>query len=256
MINEPGKDEAGLHFKIPVFQSVVTYDKRNLGLDIPNIEALDANQEQLVVDAFVRYQISDPLAFYQKLTTRRTAAAQLSQYTDTAIRNALGQKKRKDIISGQRAQLMDTIRKSLVTSTAGLGIEIIDVRIRKADLPGDVSEKVYQQMAATRNQEAELIRAEGNRDAQEIRSKADRESTVLLAEAQREAQTIRGEGDGKASEVYAGAYGKDAEFFRFQRALLACEEAFSKETQVVIAPNNLSLCDEFIRSARTSSSGR
>jgi modulator of FtsH protease HflC len=253
VINEPGDSQAGLHFKIPLVQNVIYYDKRNLGLDIQNIEAIDGSQELLLVDAFVRYQIIDPRAFYQKLTSTRAAEIQIGQFANTAIRTEFAKKKRRDIISGQRAELMDNIRKSLVTSTDGLGIKIIDVRVRQADLPQDVSEKVYEQMTAARNKEAELIRAEGDRDATEIRARAERERTVLIAEARREAEQIRGEGDGKRNEIYAAAYGKDAEFFRFQRALIACEEALSTGTQIVVAPNNLSLCDEFINSARQSS---
>ncbi len=253
VINEPGDNQAGLHFKVPLFQNVIFYDKRNLGLDTRDIEAKDANQELLLVDAFVRYQIVDPRAFYQKLRTMSAADIQIGQYAETAILNEFALKKRRDIISGQRAQLMDDIRKSLVTSTEGLGIKIIDVRVRQADLPKDVSEKVYEQMAAARNKEAELIRAEGDRDATEIRAKAERERTVLIAEARRTAEQIRGEGDAKRNEIYAAAYGKDAEFFRFQRALIACEEALSEGTQIVVAPSNLSLCDEFINSARQSS---
>ena len=254
--NEPKTDEAGLKFKIPFVQNVVKYDKRNLGLDIPNIEVFASNQEQLIVDAFVRYQISDPLAFYQRLGTRRTAEAQLSQFTNTAIRNALASRLPEEIISGQRAELMDTIRENLGASTLGRGIEIIDVRIRRADLPADVSERVFQRMEAGRNQEAELIRANGDREARTIRAKADRDKTVILAEANQKSEEVRGEGDGKRNEIYADAYSRDAEFFRFQRALIACEEAFTEGTQIVVAPNNLSLCDEFINSARQNSSGR
>lgn len=253
VINEPNANQAGLHFKIPIVQNVVFYDKRNLGLDIQDIEAIDGSQELLLVDAFVRYQIVDPQSFYQKLTSTRAAEVQIGQFANTAIRTEFARKKRRDIISGQRAELMDNIRKSLITSTQGLGIRIIDVRVRQADLPEDVSEKVYEQMTAARNKEAELIRAEGDRDATEIRAKAERERTVLIAEARREAEQVRGEGDSKRNEIYAAAYGKDAEFFRFQRALIACEVALAEGTQIVVAPNNLSLCDEFINSARQAS---
>ncbi len=251
--NEPGSsNEAGLKMKIPFFQNVIFYDKRNLGLDIPNIEVFASNQEQLIVDAFVRYQISDPLAFYQRLGTKTVAENQLKQFTNTAIRNALANKLPEEIISGQRATLMDTIRENLSTSTAGRGIQIIDVRIRRADLPPDVSERVFRRMEAARNQEAELIRANGDREAQSVRAKADRDKTVILAEANQQSEQIRGEGDAKRNEIYAAAYGKDPEFFRFQRALIACEEAFGKGTQIVVSPEELGLCDQFIASARKS----
>ncbi|HPE48513.1 MAG TPA: protease modulator HflC [Hyphomonas sp.] len=250
--NEPGTNEAGLKMKLPFVQSVIKYDRRNIGLDIPNIEVLASNQEQLIVDAFVRYQISDPLAFYQRLVTQRTAEAQLSQFTNTAIRNALANKLPEEIISGQRATLMDTIRQNLSESTAGRGITIIDVRIRRADLPQDVSERVFRRMEAARNQEAELIRANGDKQAQAIRAKADRDRTVILAEANQKSEEIRGEGDAKRNEIYAAAYGRDPEFFRFQRALIACEQSLSKKTQIVVGPDRLNLCDEFIDAAKTS----
>jgi len=251
--NAPGQNQAGLKMKVPFFQNVIKYDRRNIGLDIPNIEVLASNQEQLIVDAFVRYQISDPLAFYQRLGTQATARNQLSQFTNTAIRNALANRLPEEIISGQRATLMDTIRENLSDSIAGRGIEIIDVRIRRADLPQDVSERVFRRMEAARNQEAELIRANGDKQAQAIRAKADRDRTVLLAEANQKSEEIRGEGDAKRNEIYAGAYGRDPEFFRFQRALIACEQSLSTNTRVVVGPDQLGLCDEFIEAARKNS---
>lgn len=265
--NAPGEDDAGLKFKIPFIQSVVTYDRRNLGLDVDQIEVFASNQEQLIVDAFVRWQIADPLAFYQRLNTQREAQRQLTGFTDTAIRNALGQQLPEEIISGQRAQLMDQIRDNLGASIAGRGIEIIDVRIKRVDLPTDVSQRVFDRMTATRNQEAEQIRAEGDERAKLIRAEAERERTVLLAEARRESEQIRGEGDAKRNEIYANAYQQDAEFFRFQRALIACEEAFDaadkdsdatrkEPTRIVVGPGNLGLCDEFIEQARRNGQAR
>ncbi|MDG1824659.1 MAG: protease modulator HflC [Henriciella sp.] len=267
--NEPGspEPEAGLKFKIPFIQSVVTYDRRNLGLDVDEIEIFASNQEQLIVDAFVRWQISDPLAFYQRLGTQREAQSQLNRFTESAIRNALGQQLPEEIISGQRSELMDTIRENLGESIAGRGIDIIDVRIKRVDLPADVSQRVFDRMEATRSQEAEQIRAEGEERAKLVRAEAERERTVLLAEARRESEQIRGEGDAKRNEIYATAYEQDAEFFRFQRALIACEIAFdardkdtdasrTEPTRIVLAPGNLGLCDEFIEQARRNGTPR
>lgn len=250
--NAPGKDDAGLKFKMPFVQSVVTYDRRNLGLDVEQIEVFASNQEQLIVDAFVRWQIADPLEFYQRLGTENEARSQLNRFTNTAIRNALGTKLPEEIISGQRSELMDQIRNNLSESIAGRGIDIIDVRIKRVDLPAEVSQRVFDRMAATRNQQAEEIRAKGDRDAQAIRALADRDRTVLLAEARRESEQIRGEGDGKRNEIYAEAYQQDEEFFRFQRALIACEQAITSGTQLVVGPDNLGICDEFIDRARAS----
>ena len=254
--NEPGADEAGLKFKIPFVQSVVTYDKRNLGLDVPDIEVFASNQEQLIVDAFVRWRISEPLAFYQRLGTQREAQNQLLRFTDTAIRNALGSQLPEEIISGQRSELMDEIRDSLSQAIAGRGIDIIDVRIKRVDLPPDVSQRVFDRMAAQRNQQAEQIRAEGDERAKLVRAEAERERTVLLAEARRESEQIRGEGDAKRNEIYAEAYEQDEEFFRFQRALIACEQSFTQGTQIVVGPDSLGLCDEFINQARANGTPR
>ena len=254
--NEPGSDEAGLKFKLPLVQNVVMYDRRNLGLNVPGIEAYASNQEQLIVDAFVRWQISDPLAFYQRLSTDANARQQLRDFTDAAIRNALATRLPEDIISGQRSELMDEIRQNLATNIAGRGIEIIDVRIRRADLPDDVSERVFQRMEATREQEAEEIRAEGDERARLVRATAERERTVLLAEARQESEEIRGEGDARRNEIYADAYERDPEFFRFYRALIACEEAITEDTRVVLGPNQLGICNDFIDQARESGSGR
>ncbi|GAB5458689.1 MAG: protease modulator HflC [Henriciella sp.] len=250
--NAPGTDEAGLKFKIPFIQSVVTYDRRNLGLDVEEIEVFASNQEQLIVDAFVRWRIANPLEFYQRLGTEGEARNQLNRFTNTAIRNALGSRLPEEIISGQRSELMDQIRTNLSASIAGRGIDIIDVRIKRVDLPAEVSQRVFDRMAATRNQQAEEIRAKGDRDAQAIRALADRDKTVLLAEARKESEQIRGEGDAGRNEIYAEAYEQDAEFFRFQRALIACEEALTEGTQLVVGPNNLGICDEFIERAQAS----
>lgn len=254
--NEPGQDEAGLKFKIPFLQTVVTYDRRNLGLDVEEIEVFASNQEQLIVDAFVRWKIYDPLEFYQRLGTEGEARNQLNRFTNTAIRNALGGKLPEEIISGQRSELMDQIRTNLSASIAGRGIEIIDVRIKRVDLPAEVSQRVFDRMAATRNQQAEEIRAKGDRDAQAVRALADRDRTVILADARRESEQIKGEGDAERNRIYAEAYEQDAEFFRFQRALIACELAFTEGTQIVVGPDNLGLCDEFITQARANGQPR
>ena len=250
VFNVPGEDDAGLKFKVPFAENVVTYDKRNLGLDVPDIEVFASNQEQLIVDAFVRWKISNPVQFYQRLTTQREAQNQLLRFTDTAIRNALGSEVPEDIISGQRSELMNEIRQSLSTAIAGRGIEIIDVRIKRVDLPIDVSQQVFRRMAETRNQQAEEIRAQGDERAKLVRARAERKRTVLLAEARCRAEEIRGSGDATRNRIYAEAYDENKEFFRFQRALIACEEAFTGGTRFVVGPNQLGLCDEFITQAQ------
>ena len=254
--NAPGQDQAGLYFKIPLFQQVEKLDKKNIGLDIENIEVLASDQRRLSVDAFVRWRIKDPLKFYQRFRTETAAARQLNQITNSTIREALGDVPVPEIISGQRSQLMDRIRVKVNQQLSDDGIDIIDVRIRQADLPQEVAQGVYSRMQSARFQEAQRIRAEGEEKARLIRAQASREKTVIEAQAREQAEIIRGEGDAKSTEVYANAYNKDPEFFRFQRALIACDKAIQEGTQVIVSPKNLGICDEFIESARANGGSR
>ncbi|MBI1401277.1 protease modulator HflC [Hyphomonas sp.] len=257
LINEPGgPDEAGLHMKIPVYQQVEIIDKRNLGLDIEGIEVLASDQRRLRVDAFVRWRINDPLRYYQRFRTETAASDQLNRITTSAIREVLGDVPVPEIVSGQRAQLMGRIRKSVNDGLAADGVDIIDVRIRQADLPTEVAEGVYNRMRTARLQEAQRIRSEGEERARLIRAQAEREKTVIEAQAREQSSKIRGEGDAKASETYAAAYNKDPEFFRFQRALIACETAIQEGTQVIVGPDALGICDQFFDSARSAGAPR
>lgn len=243
-------DEAGLFFKLP-WEEVITLDRKNIGTDIPDIEVLASDQRRLTVDAFVRWRITDPLKFYQRLRTELGANAQLQRFTESNIRDALGRVPVPEIISGQRAALMEEILVNVNDALAGTGIEIIDVRIRQADLPAAVAEGVYARMQTERQQEAQRIRSEGEERARLIRAQAERQQTVILAEANQGAEQIRGEGDAQRNKIYADAYGKDVDFFRFQRALIACEQAIEEGTVVVTDPGNLDLCQVFIDRARS-----
>ena len=242
VVNEAGTDEAGLKFKIPFIQSVVELDKRNIGLDSPDIEIIAADQERLVVDAFVRWRITDPLQFYQRLRTEQNAALQLRRFTESAIREALGGESSPNIISGQRAELMNRIRETVNRALSQNGVDIIDVRIRRADLPRENSERVYARMRTAREQEAQRIRAEGEEQARRIRAEAEREVTVTLAEAREQSEIIRGEGDAMRNQIYANAYGKDPEFFSFYRSMIAYETAIESGTPLILSPD-----DEFFR---------
>ena len=236
--NEPGTDEAGLHFKLPFVQNVIQLDKRNLGLDIPNIEILASDQERLVVDAFVRWRISDPLRFYQRLRTETGASTQLNRFTESAIREALGTVESPEIISGQRLDLMNRIRVSVNEDMLENGVDIIDVRIRRADLPQENSERVFERMRSARLQEAQRIRSEGEEAARRIRAEAERDAQVLLAEAQEEADKIRGDGDAQRTTIYAEAYERDPEFFSFFRSMQAYENSIAAGTPLVISPDS------------------
>lgn len=256
IINDAGKNQAGLHMKVPIYQQVEIIDKRNLGLDIQGIQVLASDQRRLQVDAFVRWRISNPLLYYQRFRTERSAEDQLNRITTSAIREVLGDVPVPEIVSGQRAQLMGTIRSNVNAGLAKDGIDIIDVRIRQADLPAEVAEGVYNRMRTARQQEAQRIRSEGEEKARLIRATGEREKTVIEAQAREEAEKVRGEGDAKATETYAAAYNKDPEFFRFQRALIACEAAIKEGTQVIVGPDDLGLCDQFIDSARAAGTPR
>lgn len=251
-LNEAGEevDEAGLFFKIPFIENVITFERKNIGTGIANIEVLASDQRRLTVDAFVRWRISNPLEFYQRLGNEQRASSQLQLITESSIRNALAQVPVPEIVSGQRVALMEQIRATVDASLSDNGIDIIDVRIRQADLPETVQEGVYKRMRTERDQEAQRIRSEGDEQAKLIRATAQREATVLEAQAREESEKIRGEGDALRNKIYADAYSKDPEFFRFQRALIACEEAIQEGTQIVVAPENMDLCQVFIDRAR------
>lgn len=252
--NVPGEDnEAGLYFKTPLIQQVVKLDRKNLGLNLADIEVLASDQRRLVVDSFVRWRINDPLEFYTSLRNEQGAEAQLQRFTESAIREALGDVPVPEIISGQRAELMARIRDTVNTNLAQTGVVIIDVRIRQADLPQEIADGIYVRMQTARRQEAERIRAEGEEQARLIRATAEREQIVIEAQAREQSEIIRGEGDARRNEIYADAYNADPEFFRFYRSLIACERAMQPGTQLIIDPNNLGVCNIF--SAEASASG-
>ncbi len=236
--NEPGSDEAGLHFKLPFVQNAVVLDKRNIGLDIPNVEVTASDQERLEVDAIVRWRIRNPLEFYNRLRSVSGAELQLQRFTESVLREALGDVESSEIISGQRAELMRRIRDNVNSRMAGTGVEIIDVRIRRADLPEENSARVFERMKSARQQEAQRIRSEGLEKARELRAQADREVTVTLAEAEEQAAIIRGEGDATRANIYAEAYQKDTEFFSFYRSMIAYETSITRGTPIILSPDS------------------
>lgn len=242
--NQPGTDQAGLYFKMP-WDTAVIMDRKNLGIDVEGLQVLASDQRRLKVDAFVRWQIKDPLKFYQRLKTERAAASQINRVTESAIREALGTQPVKEIISGQRAILMNRILKNVNADLAGDGIDIIDVRILQADLPAEVAAGVYGRMSSSRRQEAEGIRASGEEQARKTKAEAARDALVLVAQAREQAEIIKGEGDARRSEIYAEAYNLDPDFFRFYRSLEACSKSIQAGTRIIVSPENLNLCRVF-----------
>ena len=244
--------DAGLHLKMPLVTSVEYIDKRNRELDQPEIEIIASNQERLIVDAFARYRVIDPLLFYQSVRTEEQGEVRLRSITEDAVRAVLGEVSVDDVVSTQRAALMRRIQSLLSARTRAFGVEIIDVKIRRADLPPQNSAAVFQRMITERQQLAQQIRAEGNEAAQQIRAQSEREATEIRSAAEEESQKIRGAADAERNAVFAAAYNKDQEFFAFYRSLLAYEQALqSGETTILLSPDS-----EFFRYFNDLNGGR
>src|SRR5204862_4743215 len=207
--------EPGLNFKVPLIDSVINIDKRILDLENPAQEVIASDQKRLVVDAFARYRINNALKFYQTIGTIEAANSQLSILLNSSLRRVLGEATLTQVVRDQREHLMARVREQLDTEAQGYGIAVVDVRIRRADLPEQNSQAVYQRMQTERQQEAAQYRAEGAQRAQEIRAKADRDVTVLLAEAQSKGERTRGEGDGERNRIFADDYTRDHDLFAF-----------------------------------------
>jgi modulator of FtsH protease HflC len=230
--------EPGLHFKAPLIDSVITIDKRILDLENPAQEVIASDQKRLVVDAFARYRIQDPLRFYQSVTTIQGANSQLSTLLNAAIRRVLGEATLTHVVRDDRAALMARVRDQLDREARAYGITVVDVRIRRADLPDQNSQAVYQRMQTERQREAAEFRAQGSQRSQEIRSKADRDVTVLVAEATSKSEQLRGEGDGERNRIFAEAFGKDPDFFGFYRSMQAYEQGMkSSDTRMLLTPD-------------------
>ncbi len=228
----------GLHFKLPFVQDVVYYESRVLDVDPPVQQVILADQRRLDVDSFARYRISDPLQFYQTVRDEMVARQRLSTFVNAALRRVLGNVTQLQLLSQERAGIMDRIASAVSDEARPLGIEIVDVRIGRADVPEGTVQSVYDRMRSEREREAAEFRAQGYEQQQQIRGRADRERTVLLAEAQRDSDILRGQGDGQAIQIYAEAYGQDADFFTFYRSLQAYREALSNNTTLLLSPNS------------------
>jgi len=231
--------KAGLNFKIPFVQNVVLLDKRILNLDTPSEEIIASDQKRLIVDAFARFKIKDPLKFYISVGNERVARSRLSTIINSRIRGVLGNEELATLVSKERGRLMDKITQDVNAEASKLGIEIIDVRIKRADLPQQNSEAVYRRMQTERLREAKEFRAEGAEIAQTVRSTADKEVTIILAEANKKSEILKGEGDGKRNKIFADAFGKDPNFFSFYRAMQSYEKSLiGGETSLILSPDS------------------
>ena len=234
VINEPG-----LSYKLPLVQDVQYYEKRVLNLDPPFETMLLSDQKRVLIDSFVRYQIKDPLEFFKTVRSEQTVRARLSTITNSVVRDVVGNSTLTKVLSEERTQLLAEIVQKLNIPASQFGIQIVDVRFRRTDLPDEVSERVYARMRAEREREAKEFRAEGFEVAQEITANADREAIVLKAEAKRTAEILRGEGEGQRTRTLNDAYGQDADFFSFYRSMQAYESSLADQsTYLVLTPDS------------------
>ena len=229
----------GINFKIPFIQNVVFLDKRILNLDTPPEEVIASDQKRLIVDAFARFQIVDPLKFYISVGNERVARSRLSTIINSRIRSVLGTQRLQTLLSADRTNQMSLIQDGVNNEAENFGIKIVDVRIKRADLPQANSDAIYKRMQTEREREAKEFRAKGAEMAAEITANADKEVTVILANAEKSSQILKGEGDGKRNKIFANAFGQDPEFFAFYRAMQAYEKALiGGETSLILSPDS------------------
>lgn len=232
-------DEAGLNWKIPIVETVEFFDKRILDLDLEPKEIPAIDQKLIKIDAFVRYRIDDPLKFYQTMFDESRVIPVFGPIVESTLRRVLGTASFLDIVRDKREQLMSRIAREVNEQGQQFGVEVVDVRIKRADLPEKNLQSVYERMKAARRQEAEEFRAQGRAAANKIRADAEREATVIRAEAYRTSEQIRGEGDGERNRIFAEAFGKDPEFSAFYRHMQAYETALKAgDTKLLMSPDN------------------
>ncbi len=231
--------DPGLHFKLPFVQNVVRLDKRILAYNGGQEEIIASDQKRLVVDTYTRFKIVDPLEFYKSVGSEQVARSRLGAIVNANLRQVLGGVPLQSVLTEERTSLMQEITNLVNQGAEPLGLKVVDVRIKRADLPTENSEAIFRRMQAERDREAREFRAQGEEQATRIKANADREKAVLLAEANRDSQIIRGEGDAKRNAIFAKAFSKDPEFFNFYRSMLAYKQALiDNETSLILSPNS------------------
>ncbi len=231
--------EAGLKVKIPFIQKVVFYDKRLLNLDPPTQEVVLNDKKRLDVDSFTRYRIVDPLKFYQTVRTELQARSKLEEIVNSSVRKVLGRVTLQELLSEERSEIMEAMSSAVKKDAEQIGVDVAEVRIRRADLPVEVLQAINDRMKAERDRDAKEFRAQGQQMAQQIRSTADKERTIIIAEAEQQAQIIRGEGDKEATQIWNDAASVDAEFYAFYRSLEAYRNSLAKENNsFVLSPDS------------------
>lgn len=230
--------DAGLKFKLPFIQEVIRLDKRILSLDAPSEEIIASDQRRLVVDSFARFRIVDPLKFYQSVNNEAIARTRLGTVMNSSLRRVLANQDSVAIVSGERAATMSQIAGFVNIEASGFGIEIVDVRIKRADFPETISQAIFRRMQTEREREAKEIRAQGAELSERIRADADRQRTILLADSKRQSDVLRGEGEAERTRIFARAANQDPEFYGFYRSLQAYTQALqNQDTTMVLSPN-------------------
>jgi membrane protease subunit HflC len=231
--------QPGLNWKIPVVETVDIFDKRIIDLDTKEQEVTASDQKRLKIDAFTRYKIVDPLKFYQTVREERMVGSRLGPIVDSSIRRVLGASTFQEVVKDKREELMGRIARQVNEEGKDFGIEVVDVRIKRADLPEQNSKSVYDRMRAERQREAQQFRSDGAAEANRIRATADREATVIKAEAMKKGELLRGEGDAERNRIFAEAFGRDPDFFAFYRTMQAYEQGFrAGDTRMVLTPDS------------------
>lgn len=232
--------EAGLNLKLPFVQNIISYDNRTLDLDPPEFEVLLKDKKRINIDAFARYQIVDPLKFYQRVKREQNLRDVFGKSLNAGVRRVIANVSLAELLSDKRSDSMAKIANEIKVQAISLGIKVIDVRIGRTNLPSTTAQSVYDRMRTEREREAREARAEGSEMAQKIRAKADFDTTVILADAERRAEILRGEGDAEKNEVLAKAYGKDVRFFEFYKSMQNLRKGLigKGETTIVISPDN------------------
>jgi modulator of FtsH protease HflC len=231
--------EPGLNWKLPFVDTVEVFDKRILDLETAEQEVTASDQKRLIVDAFARYKIIDPLLFYQNVRTERRVRAVLSPLIESAIRRVLGGATLADVVKDRREPLMKEISSQVNREGKDYGVEVVDVRIKRADLPQQNLQSVFDRMKADRVREATELRAQGGAEKNRIEANADRDVTIIKAEAVKKSELLRGDGDAERNRVFNEAFGRDAEFFKFYRSMQAYEQAIKpNETRMLLSPDS------------------
>lgn len=230
--------KAGLHFKVPFIDSVIRFDARILDYDAKPAEALTSDLKTIVLDNYARWRINDPLKFYRSVRTIPNAQARLDAVVYSQMRAHVGRYTLTEVVASERTNIMDSVTSQASKQMKEFGIEVVDARIKRTDLPLENQRAIYERMRAERERQARQYRSEGAEEATKIRSTADKERALILAEANKKAQIIRGEGDATAAKIFAEAYGKSPEFFEFQRGLDAMKKSFENNTKIIVTTDN------------------